>query len=448
VLPSSSKLLEVFLNPGASTGDAGDQSSEMVSLAFEKIVAEHRGLAEELLCVYEQLGIIFDVTRKLSVVRDEEAMIGLFWKSLQRSFAGRDVFVARPRQPDQWIRAHPRSEQEDANQLLEEPISAALRKVCCGPRARTIVVTLQDPHSTQNESARGDVLIGPVYSGDLLVFALVIVRRAVPHSAAGVPEFRASDMSLVESLATFCGDLIRNHRLVLEMREMSVAMVRSLVSAVDQKDQYTCGHSLRVGYYATTLGRLLNLPEIELQMLQWSALLHDVGKIGIRDEVLNKKGKLTPEEFQHIQEHPVKSHRVVQQVPQLSDALDGVLHHHERYDGSGYPSGLKGEEIPLQARIIQIADVFDALTSSRSYRPAFDWQKALGILEEEAGKTVDPRLQEVFDRHVRQRMQSEPQAWEKMLEKANHFASAFGGEDNAVIASLPIQPDVQGGDSP
>lgn len=129
----------------------------------------------------------------------------------------------------------------------------------------------------------------------------------------------------------------------------------------------------------------------------------------------------------------------MQQVPQLADALDGVLHHHERYDGSGYPAGLKGEEIPLQARIIQIADVFDALTSSRSYRPAFDWQKALAILKEEAGKTVDPRLQEIFDQHIRRQMQSGPQAWKNMVEKANHFASAFGGEDYEVVAAtLPI----------
>jgi HD-GYP domain-containing protein (c-di-GMP phosphodiesterase class II) len=210
-------------------------------------------------------------------------------------------------------------------------------------------------------------------------------------------------------------------------------MVRSLVSAVDQKDQYTCGHSLRVGYHATTLGRLLNLPEVELQMLQWSALLHDVGKIGIRDEVLNKQGKLTPDEFQHIKEHPGKSYRVVQQVPQLAAALDGILHHHERYDGTGYPSGLSGEEIPLQARIIQIADVFDALTSSRSYRPAYDWKEALDIMRSEAGKTVDPHLQTVFDQHIRSVLEGDPAAWQRLIEKANHFASAFESEDSTAM---------------
>lgn len=447
-LQSLSALREMFLNLGASAGDVGRQTSQMVSSAFEQIVAEHRGMADELLNVYEQLGIIFEVTRKLPTVRGEEEVIGLFLDSLQRSFAGREVFVARPREGKGWVRTRWLCEQRVEALPLDDVISAALRDVCRGPRARTRVVQLQDSEHSSSGAPGGEVLVGPVYSGDFLVCALVIFRHAAPGSSGAAPEFRASDMSLVESLATFCGDLIRNHRLVREMREMSVAMVRSLVSAVDQKDQYTCGHSLRVGYYATMLGRLLKLSEVELQMLQWSALLHDVGKIGIRDEVLNKAGKLTPEEFRHIQEHPTRSHRVVQEVPQLADALDGILYHHERYDGSGYPSGLKGEEIPIQARIIQIADVFDALTSSRSYRPAFDWQKALGILAEEAGKTVDPRLQKIFDQHMRETMSKGPDAWENMIEKANHFASAFGGDDNGlVVVSLPIKSAGRGGDS-
>jgi HD-GYP domain-containing protein (c-di-GMP phosphodiesterase class II) len=175
-------------------------------------------------------------------------------------------------------------------------------------------------------------------------------------------------------------------------------------------------------------------------MLQWSALLHDVGKIGIRDDILNKQGKLTPEEFRHIQEHPVRSHRVVQQVPQLAAALDGVLYHHERFDGSGYPAGLQGEEIPLQARIIQIADVFDALTSSRSYRPAYDWRKALEILREEAGKTVDPGLQQVFDRHMRAVLESDPKAWERKVERANQFASAFSSTDDSLATDSSADP--------
>ena len=319
------------------------------------------------------------------------------------------------------------------------PVNEWLRGLLEGACERRVVVVEPAPPNTMPDTI-AEVMIAPVISGDVLVCSLVLLRTE------SSPVFRASEMMLIESLTTFCGDLIRSHRLVRELREMSIAMVRALVNAIDQKDEYTCGHSLRVAYYATTLGQRLGLGEVDLQMLQWASLLHDVGKIGIRDNVLKKEGKLTPEEFGHIKEHPVRSYKVVQEVPQLLQALDGILHHHERYDGSGYPAGLKGEQIPLQARIIQIADVFDALTSNRSYRKAYDWQRALGILQEEAGKTVDPRLQKTFDALIRETLGSpearepegvigvpgHPTAWERMVEQANRFMQ---GLDATVVES-------------
>lgn len=374
-----------------------------LSAAIDQVVAEHQGMAEELVCVYEQLGIVFEVTRKLAGVRNETQVLSLFLESLRRSFAGRTLGVAR-RAPTGWVL-------EDTRLELTAWLSGLLERAC----ARGTV--LVEPVAPGQLSDRiSEVLIGPVHSGDKLVCALLIARPV------DLPAFKASEMMLMESLTTFCGDLIRSHHLVRELREMSIAMVRSLVSAVDQKDEYTCGHSLRVAYFATTLGRKLGLSDIDLQMLQWSALLHDVGKIGIRDAVLKKEGKLTDDEFAHIKEHPVRSHKVVQQVPQLAAALDGVLHHHERYDGSGYPAGLQGEEIPLQARIIQIADVFDALTSNRSYRKAYDWREALTIMGKEAGKTIDPALQQVFDGLIRDQVGDDQDSWGRLVQTAGEYA--------------------------
>jgi len=407
-------LRAALTDPGGVGDWAGEQHTLVSNLlsGIDQVLAEHRGMTEELLCVYEQLGVIFEVTRRLPEMQNETEVLDLFLASLRRSFAGRQVFLARRRRAGGWA--------YDDTELTRVPWLNRLLDLA------------QERRSVQVESSPGgawptlvaEVMVGPVFSGDTLVRVLVLAR-----TSEAVP-FRAAEMLLVESLTTFCGDLIRSHRLVHELREMSISMVRSLVSAVDQKDQYTCGHSLRVAYYATALGKQLKLRAVDLQMLQWSALLHDVGKIGIRDEVLNKQGKLTPEEFRHIQEHPTRSHKVVQQVPQLADALDGVLYHHEHYDGGGYPAGLKGEDIPLQARIIQIADVFDALTSSRSYRQAYDWRRALAILEEEAGKTVDPNLQKVFDAYMRQRLENNAGAWDDMVRRANESTHALdGGHD-------------------
>ena len=275
-----------------------------------------------------------------------------------------------------------------------------------------------------------ELMIGPVFAGESSVCGIVLARRE------GTTPFRASDMLLLEALTMFCGDLIRNHRLMSELREASFTVVRALVNAVDQKDVYTSGHSLRVGYFATMLGERLGLDEHEREMLKWAALLHDVGKIGIRDDVLKKAGKLTEAEFDHMKEHPERSYHVASQVPQLAEALGGVLHHHERFDGSGYPKGLAGEEIPLQARIIIIADIFDALTSDRAYRSAFTWEKALSIMNEESGRTVDPELLAVFDRMLRGHLENDPDAWPRMVRQADAFA------DNHALIETPLQGEV------
>ena len=374
-----------------------------ISEAVNRYQQEQEGMAEELLSVYEQLGAVFEITRRLPEVFDELKVRELFTERLARSFAGRRVSMWRLRPDGDWrITGEAPELTPWISDLIEES------------RAQMRVLVQPVPPGALEEAA-AEVMVGPVFAGEEFVSAVVLLRTEQ------VPEFRACDMNLLEALMAFCGDLISNQRLVKELRETSIAMVCGLVTVVDQKDEYTSGHSVRVGYFAVLLGRELDLTEAELQMLEWGALLHDIGKIGIRDDVLKKRGKLTDEEFAHMKEHPVRSFRVVRSVPQLAQALDGVLHHHEHYNGSGYPDGLAGEDIPLQARIIQIADIFDALTSTRSYRKAFDWRKALSILEEEAGTTVDPRLQQIFDGLIRSHLEADPHAWEALVERAERF---------------------------
>ncbi|WP_044480255.1 HD-GYP domain-containing protein [Paenibacillus antibioticophila] len=187
----------------------------------------------------------------------------------------------------------------------------------------------------------------------------------------------------------------------------------TLAAALDARDPYTAGHSERVAEYAVRIGRLANLPEKEIQDLRKSALLHDIGKIGIKDAVLLKEGRLTEEEWDQIKQHPVLGEAILKQiepVDAMASFLPGVRSHHERYDGAGYPDGLSGEDIPLFGRIIAVADAFDAMTSDRPYRKGMDEEKAIAILEEGGGTQWDPYFSRLFTEDYRKMLaESAPQ---------------------------------------
>lgn len=177
-----------------------------------------------------------------------------------------------------------------------------------------------------------------------------------------------------------------------ETRSAYVGAIRALALALDARDPYTAGHSERVSALSVAVGRQLGLPEDQLDILRLGALLHDIGKIGISDAVLRKPGALTPEEFEIIQEHPTVGARILRSVPFLAPHLPIVEFHHERPDGQGYPHRLRGDEIPMLARIVHVADAFDAITSARAYRPARGSADALGELWRHAGSQFDAEV--------------------------------------------------------
>lgn len=172
----------------------------------------------------------------------------------------------------------------------------------------------------------------------------------------------------------------------------------ALVAAVEARDQYTKGHSARVSQIAVLVGEALRLPGEQLRSLGRAGLVHDVGKLSVPDFILSKPGRLTEDEYATVKRHPLWGYEVIQKIESLRGDLPGVLHHHERYDGGGYPSGLAGEEIPLQARILSVADVFDALTSERPYRTAHTGGEALAYLRHMAGTQFDPAVVGALER--------------------------------------------------
>ncbi|HET6780608.1 MAG TPA: HD-GYP domain-containing protein, partial [bacterium] len=207
----------------------------------------------------------------------------------------------------------------------------------------------------------------------------------------GVARHVGRGASLSESIMTlFVQDTVA--KLEGSYNETLVTMIAS----VEAKDAYTRGHSARVTVLATLIGEELRLPPEHLRILHHAALLHDVGKIGIPDAILNKPGRLTEEEYAIVKEHPVTGETMLKAVAALGPMLAGVRSHHERWDGRGYPDGLSGEAIPVDGRIIAMADVFDALTSARAYRAAWPFSQAVDEMKRGAGTAFDPRLIAAF----------------------------------------------------
>lgn len=208
--------------------------------------------------------------------------------------------------------------------------------------------------------------------------------------------FGITDGTLIGSVATILGVHCGNYELYRQHAEFLASVVQALTSAIDAKDAYTCGHSDRVARIAVRLAQELGCSPDDLHTLYMAGLLHDIGKIGITDSVLQKPGRLTAEEFEHIQQHPKLGFNILADIRQLGDILPIVLHHHEQWNGKGYPQGLAGEEIPLLARITAVADAFDAMTSNRPYREGMPLEKVEQILREGSGSQWDARVIDAY----------------------------------------------------
>jgi HD-GYP domain-containing protein (c-di-GMP phosphodiesterase class II) len=206
--------------------------------------------------------------------------------------------------------------------------------------------------------------------------------------------FSASDTALMRPIASLLNVFRKNLNVYADLKELLFGVVRALSSAIDAKDPYTRGHSERVARIAVCLGRQLMLGTDELSNLYLAGLLHDVGKIGVEDHVLKKPDRLTPAEYRHVMSHVEIGVSILRELKRLRHVLPGILHHHERYGGGGYPDGIKGDEIPYIARILAVADSFDAMSSNRVYRPRRNPVEVEEILRSGANDQWDPKVVE------------------------------------------------------
>lgn len=233
-------------------------------------------------------------------------------------------------------------------------------------------------------------LFCPILMGEKLLGVIGLINKARGRA------FNHSDESLLTAIAGQLAVAMENATLYERVRDLSLGTIRSLAMAIDARDPYTRGHSEEVAKYAVIIAKVLNYSLEKTEMIEIAGLLHDTGKIGISGEILKKPGPLTHEDWDKIRLHPYLSRKILIPVESLHSIIPWIYHHHERYDGTGYPDGINGEKIPLEAKILAVADAFSALTSDRPYRKAKTKHEAIEELRKVSGTQLDPKIVEIF----------------------------------------------------
>jgi HD-GYP domain-containing protein (c-di-GMP phosphodiesterase class II) len=239
-----------------------------------------------------------------------------------------------------------------------------------------------------------NIIAVPLYSNENISGYMVAINRL------DKPDFDSIDVKLFNSVANECSVFIENGRLFADLKELFIGSLKTLTNSIDAKDQYTRGHSERVAFISRWIADILAeqglLKESDTHVIYLAGLLHDIGKIGINEAVLRKSGKLTQEELAQIKSHPAIGANILADIRQMNAIVPGVLCHHERVDGKGYPNGLKNDQIPLIGKIVMLADSFDAMTSKRVYRDAMNVQRACEEIEKGLGTQFDENIGRLF----------------------------------------------------
>ncbi len=346
-----------------------------------------------------------------------------------------DVFLLVD--PDETLRSGLNDSQYGASKFSPSAIRELLSELMVGPHSPPLV-----KNNVSLMTANGiihSLIVVSVHSQQNHLGHLVGINRSAKTLADGAladepyadglpcydPEFGSGDVGLLEEAAVLLATQAHNIHLLVQSNQQFLGTLHAMSSAIDARDEYTQGHSQRVARLAFELARIYGLSEEACQEIYLAGILHDIGKIGVPDRVLLKNGPLDDEEFRIIKMHPEIGYRIVERLGNLQFVLPGVLYHHERWDGRGYPQGLQGETIPVMARLMAVADAFDAMTSSRPYRNAMPVQRAREIILEGAGQQWDAQAVECFKLWLDRR------AWQEHVQ----------GESNASI--IPTDSPVE-----
>jgi len=354
--------------------------------------SENKGVIEdigrELADSYEEINLLYTITGNMNSVNHPERFIelacGELLKNMPYGWVGVQLRTGN-RLPNPGNELLISGEtKHDASQLSN--IVAALT---CDIASGMPIIAHSGDHISQR---LGDgTIVVPIENDGYVIGVLIAAEKQGTDTTVS-----SVDVKMLNATASQLGIFLENALLYEDLSATFLGTLEALTASIDAKDRYTCGHSQRVSLLTAQLAEAAGLSEVQVDRFRIAGLVHDIGKIGVPESVLLKKGKLTDEEYQTVQQHPEIGARILRDIPQMEDILGGVLHHHERFDGGGYPHGLAQEDIPLVARIIAIADTFDAMSSSRTYRNAMTRTSVLDEMKRSIPGQFDPELAEIF----------------------------------------------------
>ncbi|MFH7320280.1 HD-GYP domain-containing protein [Desulfurivibrio sp. D14AmB] len=331
---------------------------------------ELRETSEEMLQLSSQLSFLSRVALKIIGVEELEQCYRITLREIAGAIKAEQAFLKTRGRWDEEISLALAVGQDESVTLRE---SECLKER--GGCEHTMICAAADGSS---------LLCSPIREKDNKIRGQMIFLR-LPNQRP----FSSYEKKLVGIIENIISPTFETLRLYDSLQDLYLNTVKALAAAIDAKDEYTHGHSFRVAKYAVAIGRQLKLESKEISDLEIAAYMHDLGKIGVSEQILGKPGKLTSDEFGQIKQHPVFTDRILQPIHLAGHILQGAIQHHERLDGSGYPLGLRGQEISLFGRIIAVADVFDAMTSKRPYREAMAVETALKTLCQDVDSQFD-----------------------------------------------------------
>ncbi len=366
-----------------------------------EIAQDIESLSQEIAHAYEELSLLYEFSGELTAVFDAPTTCWLLLdKAMGVIEAKRGAVLLMD---DDGVSLQPVAVKgfstEEAGQLRLKLGEGIVGRVVAAGEGELLEEVATVPQEERMQDPAVGPIRPPVICCPLKVREQVLGAVAVTDKVFG-KRFSAGDLKLLNALASQAAVAIMNARLHGDFRELLVSIIRTLVSAIDGQDPETRGHSERVARLAVAIAREMNLPRDEVDNIEFAALLHDIGMVGLPPSILSKRDRPSPREWSLIMQHPARGAEMVMHIKQMEKILPGILHHHERYDGQGYPRGLSGNDIPLAARIIALADAFDAMTSHRPYRLRSKWtmEEALAELEATSGSQHDPAVFRAFVR--------------------------------------------------